>query len=56
MDNKYGLGSDKVSAEIHDRHQKASSCFNCQAIHCNIVPPWQIISASIVVNGKMMLL
>ena len=24
MDNKYGLGSDKVSAEIHDRHHKSA--------------------------------
>jgi hypothetical protein len=38
MDNKYGLGSDKVSAEIHDRHQKASSCFKCQAIHLQYCP------------------
>ncbi len=38
MDNKYGLGSTKVSSEIHDRHHKDMACFKCHATHLQYCP------------------
>ncbi len=41
MDNKYGLGSTKVSSEIHDRHHKGVTCVKCKSTRLQFCPTMQ---------------